>query len=158
MNPAVGKFLDGLFFLAAALPIVISDIRTLRIPDRYLIAGVALVCMRRIVFAGDSSLVFLLNGLIGFAFLGAFWLFFRDKIGLGDAKFSGFIALLVGIPAWMFSLLLASISGILFIVVGIGRGTATRADRIPFAPFMAFGAVGGFLFQLLGGDGLYALS
>ena len=158
MDPAVGRLMDGLFFLAVALPIVVSDVRSFRIPDSYLMAGFGLICARRLVFVRPPSLWFLLDGLIGFAFLGAFWLISRKRIGLGDAKFSGLIALLLGIPSWMLSLLLASVSGILFALIGIRRGTVSRGDRIPFAPFMALGALGGFLFILLGGEKLYALA
>ena len=152
MDATVGRVVDGLLFLAVAIPIVISDIRSFRIPDKYVLLGFGLICARRLVFLRPLSLWFLLDGLIGFAFIALFWLIYRKKIGLGDAKFSGLIALLTGLPAWMLSLLLASLAGIFYALVGLRRGIRHRTDRIPFGPFLALGALGGYLFLLLGGD------
>ena len=157
MYRAAELWIDGALFLLVLLPIVVSDIRYRKIPDVYVFSGLALISTRRIVFSSSPSLWFLVDAAVGFCFILLFWYFSKRKIGLGDAKLSGLIALLVGIPAWIISLFLAALSGILYAVVRIARGTMLKSDRIPFAPFLGAGALVGFAHIIVFGRFDYGL-
>ena len=144
-------WIDGLIFLTVLIPIVVSDIRSQKIPDRYTLIGFGMLLLRRLLFDRPIILWFLLHALIGFLFIWLFRILSKKRIGLGDAKVSALIALLLGIPAWMLSLLFASLTGIAYGVFRIARGTMKRSDRIPFAPFLGLGALTGFTFNLIFG-------
>ena len=161
MSRSAGLIVDGLIFLAVLLPIVTSDITRHRIPDRYIASGVLLILLRRLLFSHPLSVGLLLDAVtgfsIGFTFIFLIWIVTRKKIGLGDAKLSGLMGLLLGLPGWVLALLLASVSGAAYGISGILRGTMTRRDRIPFAPFLGIGALAGWTFNLLGEEVIHGL-
>jgi prepilin signal peptidase PulO-like enzyme (type II secretory pathway) len=151
MNQTTELWIDGGLFFLILLPLVVSDIKFKKIPDIYIFVGLIVLTVRRIVFTSSPSLWFLVDAAIGFGFIFVFWYFSKRKIGLGDAKLSGLIALMLGIPAWILSLFLASVAGIVYGGVRMARGTMQRTDRIPFAPFLGAGALVGFTHSLLFG-------
>ncbi len=143
---SAGFLLDTVLVIAAFVPIIYHDLRYRRIPDIYVLSCAGVIALRRLVFEFPSSIWFLLCGLLGFGFIFLFWLFTR-KIGLGDAKLSGLIALWLGLTGWLIALLAASLAGIVYAVVRIKAKTMPRTARIPFAPFLGLGAVAGFAFN-----------
>ena len=151
MDKSIGSWVDGCIFFLILLPIVVADIRYRRIPDALVFGGLILLTVRRLVFSSSPTLWFLLEGGIGFGFILVFWYLSRRKIGLGDAKLSGLVALLLGIPAWILSLFLASVAGIAYGGIRMARGTMLKTDRIPFAPFLGAGALVGFTCNILFG-------
>jgi prepilin signal peptidase PulO-like enzyme (type II secretory pathway) len=175
MSTHIGYWIDAVIFFLALVPIIVVDIRIKRIPDALVLAALLLICLRRILFiyllALESGPLlisdlflpcvltpqpnagpwFFLDGAIGFAFIWAFRLFSKGKIGLGDAKLSGLMALFLGIPAWILAIFAASITGIIYALVQMARAKMKRQDRIPFAPFLGFGALAGFILSLIFG-------
>ena len=162
MNPYLGYWIDAAIFFSVLVPIVIVDIRSRRIPDPLIVTGLLLICLRRILLSGllvtdldlfphSTGLWFLLDGAIGFGFIWLFRLFSKGKIGLGDAKLSGLIALFLGLPAWILAILVASLTGIAYAAVQMARAKMKRQDRIPFAPFLGIGTLAGFTLGLIFG-------
>jgi leader peptidase (prepilin peptidase)/N-methyltransferase len=146
MSGGYGTWVDTGCFVLAVIPIVIVDVREQRIPDALIIACALAICARRLIFSDGMSLWFLIDPCIGFGFLWVFWFLSKGRIGLGDAKLSGLVALWVGMPGWIVSLFAASTLGIGYASIQIVRGRMDRSDRIPFAPFLAGGALVGFAF------------
>lgn len=157
MYQTIELWIDGGLFLLVLLPIIVSDIKHRKIPDIYIFSGLILISVRRLVFSSSPSLWFLVDAGIGFCFILVFWYFSKKKIGLGDAKLSSLIALLVGTPAWILSLFFAAVSGIVYAAVRITRGTMLKTDRIPFAPFLGAGALVGLTHNILFGRMNYGI-
>ena len=151
MDQAKELWIDGGLFLLVLLPIVVSDIKHRKIPDIYVFSGLIMISVRRLVFSSSPNFWFLLDAGVGFCFILVFWYFSNKKIGLGDAKLSSLVALLLGIPIWILSLFLAAVCGIVYAAVRMARGTMLRTDRIPFAPFLGAGALVGFTHSILFG-------
>ena len=93
----------------------------------------------------ENIFLLLLNGAIGFVFIFILWFFSRGKIGLGDAKLSAFMAVVLGFMGWITAIFLASLTGLIFGLVLIKIGRIDKKERIPFGPFLASGAIISFL-------------
>ena len=93
----------------------------------------------------ENIFVLLFTCTIGFVFIFALWFFSRGKIGLGDAKLSALIALVLGLNGWIAAIFIASASGLVLGLVLIKLGKLEKKEAIPFGPFMAFGAVVSFI-------------
>jgi prepilin signal peptidase PulO-like enzyme (type II secretory pathway) len=131
----------SLFVLVAA-PILVFDVREYRIPDFLSVGGLLLLSGLQLAFAQATLGEIAVECCLGY---GSFWLIHRltrGGMGLGDAKFSALIAVAVGgVLPWLVALLAASLAGLAFagfMIFVLGRD---RRARIPFAPFLALGAM-----------------
>ena len=149
MSSQVAAWIDAGVFVLVLIPIVLSDIRDHRVPDRWVVLGGLLLLLRRLIVSLHLGLWSLLFAAMGFVFIWIVWYVSRGKIGLGDAKLSGLIALFLGLSGWILALLLASLAGLAWAGIRIGRGEMTKKDRIPFAPFLGAGAGAAFTAGLL---------
>jgi prepilin signal peptidase PulO-like enzyme (type II secretory pathway) len=138
--------LEGVIALGVLAPIFYYDIRERRIPDVLTFSGIAALLACRLA-AGRFSAVDLAAGLVGFGAIGAFWLFSRGRIGLGDAKLSALLALLLGLWGWILAVFLASFTGILCCLVMMALGRMSGRESIPFAPFLILGAAASFFLK-----------
>ncbi len=78
----------------------------------------------------EKIFVLLFSGAIGFVFIFALWFFSRGKIGLGDAKLSALIALVLGLNGWIAAIFIASASGLVLGLALIKLGKfRTRSVR-----------------------------
>ena len=121
-----------LLFFGVALPASRIDLEQFRIPDTLSLGGIAAFAVLRLVLHGEPPGQLCLEITVGF---GAFWALgaiTRGGMGLGDAKFSAFIASAAGLSGWVVAVVVASLLGCL--CAGRWRG------RIPFAPFLTAGA------------------
>ena len=128
--------------LVALLGVVtISDLRTRLVPDVALAASLALalpVCMLT-----DPAEVpeRLLAGLAAGAFLLVAALIRPDGMGLGDVKLAGVLGVYLGArvaEAMLVAFAAGSVAGIVLLA---RHGWSARSRTIPFAPFLAFGAL-----------------
>ena len=114
-------------FTALALAVV-YDLRERRIPNA-VTASAALLALA----LGGLEPARLAAGAAAGAFLGVPALVCPDGMGLGDAKLAGVMGLALGPPVAV------------AILVACGAGTAyglvARAATLPFAPFLALGAL-----------------
>src|SRR4051794_749642 len=111
-------------FTALALAVVF-DVRERRIPNA--VTGPAALL---VLVAGGADAV---AGLGAFAFLGAAALARPGGMGMGDAKLAGVMGLALG-PAVAGAILAACVAGTAY-------GVVVRARTLPFAPFLAVGAL-----------------
>jgi prepilin signal peptidase PulO-like enzyme (type II secretory pathway) len=136
MNRCLELFLFSLF----AVPITLIDIREYRIPDFLTLSGTAVIITLKLLWEDQTAFQLAAELCAGF---GVFWLIWRltnGQIGLGDAKFSAFIAVTTGFPGWFAALFVASLLGLLSAGVLIGILKVDRKVVIPFAPFLTVGA------------------
>ncbi|MEO3386700.1 prepilin peptidase [Mesorhizobium sp. CAU 1741] len=128
--------------------IVVSDLRSWTIPDGAVVALGLLGILLRIPLQAaplmmvDASLALVLDFVLcGGALLLLREYYFRtrgaDGIGLGDVKLAGAAALLLGTFGFAWALLLASVLGLLVVVVVRAMKPNMRFDRIPFGALLA---------------------
>lgn len=146
-------FLNQLLFLISSFFIAYHDIKSHRIPDRFLIRIFLLWSMLSLFELERVKIEFFTSAIIFLFYLLLYYLSAK-KIGLGDVKFSFVLALIFSaiLPELPFTLLLreqfsAVIAGwilaglYLFIRFLIDRAAITRRMHLPFAPFMILGAI-----------------
>jgi prepilin signal peptidase PulO-like enzyme (type II secretory pathway) len=128
--------------LVALLGVVtITDLRTRLIPDGALLAG--LLVAISVCIASDPGSVpgRALAALCGGGFLLAAALARPDGMGLGDVKLAAVLGFYLGtgvIEAMIVSFAAGSIAGLALLV---RHGWKARSRTIPFAPFLALGAL-----------------
>jgi leader peptidase (prepilin peptidase)/N-methyltransferase len=138
-------------FLLFSVPIALVDMRDYRIPDLLTFGGTAVFFVLDLLLGRQTAPTMAFHWLVGF---GVFWLLWKltgGGIGLGDAKFSAFIAVALGLPAWFMALLAASIIGLLAAGVLVGAFKMDRRAAIPFAPFLTVGAAIALMLAIVGG-------
>lgn len=130
-----------LFLLVVVIPVSLIDIREHKIPNLIIYPATILFLLIRIFIFGDP--LFLGGGLIVFGFIPFFliWYFTKGKMGLGDAKFSAFLALVLGIEKWFVLIFLSSFLALLFALTMIITKRMRRNTKIPYGPFLSLGAL-----------------
>ncbi|HET6485148.1 MAG TPA: A24 family peptidase [Spirochaetia bacterium] len=127
-------------FAAFAIPITLVDLRRMRIPDALSLGGIVVVLALDVLLLKAPALSIVLEAAVGF---GVFWLLrlgTRGKLGFGDVKYSVLIALSLGLLGWLTTIAVASVTGLIAALVLIRRLRVPLSTRIPFAPFLTFGA------------------
>ncbi|MDR7074952.1 prepilin peptidase [Fictibacillus barbaricus] len=81
------------------------------------------------------------GGLFGFCFLFILAVVSKGGIGGGDIKLMGVIGLVLGFQGTYFTLMIASITGVLVAIVGLMLKKYTRKTAIPFGPYLVIGAM-----------------
>lgn len=134
----------AIVFMAFALPISIADLREFRIPDLLSLGGFAVL----VTLDALLDLKSLPQGLLGaFVSVLVFALIYiiTKGIGFGDIKFSALMGLLCGIPGIFAAFFFAAIAGTVYYFFTVIAKKRDRKSRIPFAPFMSFGAAAGWI-------------
>jgi leader peptidase (prepilin peptidase) / N-methyltransferase len=128
--------------LLALLGVVtVSDLRTRLVPDGPLLASVLVAISVCVVTDPDGVPVRLLAGLCAGGFLLAAGLIRPDGMGLGDVKLAAVLGFYLGarvIEAMVISFAAGSVVGLVLIA---RNGWRARSRTIPFAPFLALGAL-----------------
>jgi leader peptidase (prepilin peptidase)/N-methyltransferase len=127
-----------IFFLA---PILFHDIRDKKIPDVFVIPAIVIFTLKRIFERNSLIPLIFLQGLVGFTFFFILYLIFKGKIGLGDAKLSALLAIVLGLKGWLIALILASISGLIYGLIKIKVCAMKKDEKIPYAPFLIIGCI-----------------
>jgi leader peptidase (prepilin peptidase) / N-methyltransferase len=140
LNDMAAAVLDA--SLVALLGVVtVSDLRTRLVPDGALLAS--LLVAIPVCLASDPGAVpgRLLAGLGAGGFLLAAALIRPDGMGLGDVKLAAVLGFYLGgavIEAMLISFAAGSVAGLVLL---IRHGWRARSRTIPFAPFLALGAL-----------------
>lgn len=133
--------LVGVFFVAVLAVLAIKDVEERRIPNVVVLPATAIVLAAVAAFHSDRVLEAILAGAAASAFLLVPSLFARGSVGMGDVKLAFFLGVGLGkgvAAALLLGCLAASIVGVVLIV---RHGAAARKTAVPFAPFLALGAV-----------------
>jgi len=128
--------------LVALLGVVtISDLRTRLVPDRALAASLALALTVCVLTDPGGVPGRLAAGAGAAGFLLAAALIRPEGMGLGDVKLAGVLGVYLGarvIEAMMVGFAAGSVAGLVLLV---RHGWGARHRTIPFAPFLALGAL-----------------
>jgi leader peptidase (prepilin peptidase) / N-methyltransferase len=140
LNDMAAAVLD-VSLLALLGVVTVSDLRTRLVPDGPLLASLLLAISVCVVTDSDGVPVRLLAGLCAGGFLLAAALIRPDGMGLGDVKLAAVLGFYLGaqvIEAMAISFAAGSVAGLLLIA---RNGWRARSRTIPFAPFLALGAL-----------------
>jgi leader peptidase (prepilin peptidase) / N-methyltransferase len=121
--------------------VTITDLRSRIVPDRVLVAAVLIALPICALGAPESLPGRLLAAASAGSFLLAAAIARPDGMGLGDVKLAAVLGLFLGgevVTALLVALVAGSVAGLVLL---IRHGWAARARAIPFAPFLAFGAL-----------------
>jgi leader peptidase (prepilin peptidase)/N-methyltransferase len=128
--------------LIALLAIVtVSDLRTRLIPDAALAVGLGVALAVCLVSNPDAVPERVLAGIAAGGFLLAAALIRPGGMGLGDVKLAGVLGVYLGArvaEAMLVAFAAGSAAGLLLLA---RHGRAARSRKIPFAPFLAIGAL-----------------
>jgi leader peptidase (prepilin peptidase) / N-methyltransferase len=128
--------------LVALLGVVtISDLRTRLVPDAALVASLAVVLPVCLISDPGGLPERLLAGMVASGFLLAAALIRPDGMGLGDVKLAGVLGVYLGVrvaEAMVVAFAAGSIAGLVLLA---RYGWSARSRTIPFAPFLAIGAL-----------------
>ncbi len=133
--------LVGLLLFSMSVVIIVSDLNYFLIPD------VTLVVMGLVGLYVLTTLPYqevkthLLSALA--AFLGFYFLYIGTKekgMGFGDVKLAGVLGLLLGFPNLVICLYTAFLTGAIVGVILMIGGKAKMKTKVPFGPFLLFGA------------------
>jgi leader peptidase (prepilin peptidase) / N-methyltransferase len=127
--------------LALLATVTVSDLRRRIVPDRVLAAALAMALPLCALDEPAALPPRLLAALGAGAFLLAAALWRPDGMGLGDVKLAALLGIYLG-PAVVEALLVAFLAGaVAGLAIVACHGWAARSRTIPFAPFLALGAL-----------------
>jgi leader peptidase (prepilin peptidase) / N-methyltransferase len=128
--------------LIALLGVVtLSDLRTRLVPDGALVASLAIAVPVRLLSDPGAMPERLVAGLGAGGFLLAAALIRPSGMGLGDVKLAGVLGIYLGaavIEAMVIAFAAGSVAGLALLA---RHGWEARSRTIPFAPFLALGAL-----------------
>jgi prepilin signal peptidase PulO-like enzyme (type II secretory pathway) len=131
----------GVFYFAVLAFLAVKDVEEQRIPNVIVLPATGIVLLAVAVLRPHHALEALVAALAAAAFLFVPSLLAKGGVGMGDVK----LALLLGAAlgrgvaaALLLGCLAASLAGVVLLV---RHGSGARKKAVPFAPFLAFGAV-----------------
>jgi leader peptidase (prepilin peptidase)/N-methyltransferase len=138
-----------LYFGAVAIVVSATDLAARRVPNRVVlpayVIGPALLALASLISGQWSELTRAGAAMAILAALSlALALASRGGIGLGDCKWAGIVGLYLGWLGWSAlwgGTILAFVAAALFVIVRHGFRVAGDRVLLPFAPFMAAGAL-----------------
>lgn len=151
---AIGSFISYFIFFSALVIAVRTDLEGMVIPQMFSLWLVpAGFIFSYIGFLKINIYESTLGAFIGYAFLWIVAKLFKvisrkDGLGVGDMELMAMIGSFLGPFGVWFCLMLSSVSG--FLITGIYLFIAKKntTTRIPFAPFLSFGAFIYFFFEV----------
>lgn len=145
-NPSFFPFLVSSWLFYTGIVLAAIDLKYRILPDIITIPGIFIGFLISIFnpdMGFSKSIIGIFFGLFCLLFISKVYEFFRkrDGMGMGDVKYLGFIAAVIGWDGALFTLFIASILGSFF---GIGLGIYYKkylSIAIPFGPFLALAAL-----------------
>ena len=131
-----------LFFAIFVLTISIIDAKTFKIPDFLLFLGfVTLLICDVYRFSGISQ--FPERIVAGCIWLSLFYLVYQYSggLGFGDVKYAGLIGYFLGLEKSFAAFLCTALIAAMVYVVGLVLLGWKKTAKLPFAPFLSFGAL-----------------
>lgn len=139
------KLIIALLYATLLLTIAYVDIDYRLVLNRLSYPGFVLAVACSLLWSGigpESSVLGAVTGLVIFT---AFQLLGRGALGTGDTKLAVVIGAMTGFPAVLNALLIGVILGGLGAIVALAILRRGRKEYIPYAPYLALGAVLSFL-------------
>lgn len=131
------SYFQTIAFCLFSLPIVIKDVKVMKIPIVYSYAGLLLLLTIDVIVVKESVLM----GIGGMASLFVIFILVKklckNKLGEGDVHYSLFCGYYSGMLNCQISMIIACLLAIYYIKI------QNKSGKIPFAPFMFSGTVFG---------------
>ena len=143
-GPSPELLLD-LPFAAMLIAVADIDLEHRIVPNRILLPMAVWALVASAVVRPDMLPELLIAGAGAFLFLLVAAVAYPAGMGMGDVKLAGVMGLYLGvsvIPGMLIAFLAGSVVGIALLV---RHGAAARKRGVPFAPFLALGALAGLL-------------
>jgi len=131
-----------LFIIIFTLIISVIDAKTLKIPDFLLLFFFIVLVIIDIQIS--SGIWFLLERFIAVLFWASiFFLIYNYSggLGFGDVKYAALLGYALGFEKSLVAFICTALSAILLYSIGIGVFRWTKTAKLPFAPFLSFGAL-----------------
>ena len=128
------------FFIGVLIFLSVSDLRQGIIPNKIVYPAILVTIVFTLVSPEASIQMSLIGGatLAGLLMIPA--LLFR-RMGLGDVKLAFLIGLMTGFPEGIIALFSGITLGGLFAIILLLLKVKGRRDEMPYAPFLAIGAI-----------------
>jgi leader peptidase (prepilin peptidase) / N-methyltransferase len=134
-----GKAVVAAFFCAVLVAITATDITHRIVPNRIVLPAAALVLVAQTALQPSPEWALGALGASAFLFIAA--LAYPGGMGMGDVKLALLLGAMLGRLVTV-GLMAGMIAGLIpSLVLVVRHGAAARKMGIPFAPFLAFGAV-----------------
>lgn len=131
--------------MATLAAISVTDLEERRVPNLLVLPATAIALLAQGLLHSDRFLECLLAGLGAAAFFFVANLVSSQAVGMGDVKLALLLGVVLGLSV-LGALLVASLAAAAVGLVLIARGgLGARKSTIPFAPFLALGAVSALL-------------
>ena len=142
-----------LFFAGILIFLALYDLKNGIIPNKVVYPAMAIAFVSSLASPVMSAVAALVCGAVSACVLLVPALFSKG-MGMGDVKLAFLIGLMTGFPGSIFALIIGIFLGGLAAIVLISLRVKGRKDEMPYAPFLAMGALialmsGRFLMGLL---------
>ena len=138
LHPNLAEFEYYLLFVFL-FPALVLDIKYKQIPGMLISVAIVVFIFLGVMQDKLPDYLVYINFFIGYAYIYVLFVVSKGKIGLGDAKISALIALVLGLKLWIWALLFASMFGIIYGTIFIKLKLLNVDSKIPFAPFLSLG-------------------
>jgi len=130
-----------LLLLSALIAISLIDYKYMIIPNVITYSGIFIGLLAAIFFNHLTFFSSLLGIIIPALILLAVALIFKGGMGMGDVKLASMLGAFLGTINTLAGIFIGSLLGSIIGLTLMGAGIMERKDRIPFGPFICFGAV-----------------
>jgi prepilin signal peptidase PulO-like enzyme (type II secretory pathway) len=153
LNIAIGRAVSDnawtLSYFTVILLLVtaaIIDVREGRIPDKLVVAGIALGLAFSLFDSSGDILNSIMGGMASGLVLLLIYYITKGGLGLGDVKLFGCVGVYLGISRTVSAMLIAAVLSGLFSLALICVNRDNRKRQLPFAPFILVGALAAIFF------------
>ncbi len=142
---ATDQAIVGLVFFALLAVLTVTDLEQRRLPNRIVVPGALVVLVLQIALAPDRAFEFLLASLGTFLALLLVAAINPSALGMGDVKLGLLLGAGLGAATLLGLVIGMGAAGIYGLILLARHGRAARHAALPYAPFLAFGAVLAYL-------------
>jgi prepilin signal peptidase PulO-like enzyme (type II secretory pathway) len=140
----------GIAFALFAVPAGVIDAKRYRVPNVCTIGGTPVLLALRILVFHDPIASAILGPALGGSLFMLVRMASRGRLGLGDVKLSMLIGAATGPFLWPVAVAAGSlVAAIWAIAASRRRGVSVRRVAIPYAPFLAAGALASLITRAL---------
>lgn len=133
-----------LVFITIMVLATASDLKKMIVPDRFVIVGLSLILILRVIYSDiDMLTYYTMSSIVAFSLLLLILILSKGKMGGADVKLYALIGMSIGWMDSIGSLFYASISALIFyIIIAIfNKNEINRKQEIPFVPFITVGVL-----------------
>ena len=135
----------GLVFFALLAILTVTDLEQRRLPNTIVVPGALVVLALQVAFAPDQALEWLLASVGTFLALLLVAVISPSALGMGDVKLGLLLGAGLGAATLLGLVVGMGAAGLYGLILLARHGRAARHAALPYAPFLAFGAVVAFL-------------